>query len=149
MSTLRRKVLTTFMAAVVATVALPVSPTSASSTGYGSQCGSTYRELDDKVLLNSRGDSYGNAYLMYSSETKMNCVVVEKSSFIGTSTWTSAKLETRAGRVVQDSGNYRYYAGPIYLYAPGECVRYSGVAYSGPNKTGTLTSYTSSFGWCG
>ncbi|MFG3697260.1 hypothetical protein ACGF5C_04965 [Micromonospora sp. NPDC047620] len=37
----------------------------------------------------------------------------------------------------------------VYLYAPGECVRYSGVAYSGPNKTGTLSSYTSGFGWCG
>ncbi|MEU4645021.1 hypothetical protein [Micromonospora sp. NPDC023814] len=151
MSTWRRSVLVHVVAAVVA-VGAPVvgpAPASASTTRYGEQCGSTYYELDDKVLLTSGGQAFGHVYLMYSAQTKMNCVVAEKSSFVGTATWMNAKVETRSGRVAQDPGNYRYYAGPVYLYAPGECVRYSGVAYSGPNKTGTLSSYTSGFGWCG
>nr|WP_146218299.1 spore-associated protein A [Micromonospora acroterricola] len=151
MSTVRRAVSAGLVAVAVAAGAPAIGAAPAgASAGYGEQCGPSYRELDDKVLLSSDGrHSFGDVYLMYSAQTQMNCVVVDKSSYVGTATWMNAKIETRSGRVAQDPGNYRYYAGPVYLYAPGECVRYSGVAYSGPNKTGTLTSYSSGFGWCG
>ncbi|MET8354495.1 MULTISPECIES: hypothetical protein [unclassified Micromonospora] len=150
MSTMRRSLVACLVAGIVAAGAPAVGPAPASAAaGYGEQCGSSYQEIDDKVLLTSGGQYFGHIYLMYSAQTKMNCVVAEKSSYVGVATWMNAKVETRGGRVAQDPGNYRYYAGPVYLYAPGECVRYSGVAYSGPNKTGTLSSYSSPFGWCG
>jgi hypothetical protein len=148
--TMMVKTIAASLAATVLAVLSPL-PANAAVNPYDPTelCGSSYQQIDDKVLLTANMDDiYGDMYLMYSATTKKNCVVTIKTKFVGTATWTNVKLEDEDGHVVQDPGNYRYYSGPRYLYAPGKCVRYSGAIYSGPNKTGRLASYSTPFGWC-
>ncbi|KAB2385924.1 NHL repeat-containing protein [Actinomadura montaniterrae] len=73
--------------------------------------------------------SGGRVYLLYSAGTKKNCAVTMKTTKIGTGTSVKVRLEEKSGgEVGQDSGTFKYYAGPVYVTAPGVCVRYSGGA---------------------
>jgi serine/threonine-protein kinase len=117
----------------------PYTPTEA--------CGSSYRTLDSLPVQTNSGATWGRVYLMYSNSTKRNCVATMKSSYVGTKTTTRAYLESESGDVSEDIGNFAYYAA-AHLYAPGECVRYGGYIYSGPNSTGTYAYAHSGWGWC-
>ncbi|NUS74374.1 MAG: hypothetical protein HOQ05_13385 [Corynebacteriales bacterium] len=82
-------------------------------TGYNQYTGS---ELSRLFVL------YGNGY---------NCAVHVKYS-ASYSGWISVALENdRTGTVRRDSGNYHSYAGPVYVYAPNDCVTSWGALSSG------------------
>jgi hypothetical protein len=51
-----------------------------------------------------------------------------KTADVGRPTRVSATLSVRGGATRTDSGDYRYYAGPVRLPARGLCVKYSGGA---------------------
>lgn len=79
------------------------------------------------------------AYQLYNGSS--NCAVTIKTSSVGTPTTTTAGLQVQGSSWSYDTGDYRYYAGPVKASAAGKCVRYFG--YHGG------TSYTSPFGNCG
>ncbi|NRQ40546.1 M23 family metallopeptidase [Nonomuraea sp. NN258] len=99
-------------------------------------CGSGYGVVDSAGLGTS-----GTVYLLYNSGNGNNCVVTMKSTSLGTPTATTAYLEVQGSTRKTDSGNYGYYAGPVYAYAPGKCVRWGGKAGS--------SVYDSPFEHCG
>ncbi|MFD7717019.1 serine/threonine protein kinase [Streptomyces sp. NPDC059814] len=93
------------------------------------------------------------AYLLYNSSSHNNCAVTVKHSDMGwvygTATGLGAGIQAEGGSMKKDQGNYKYYAGPVYLNAPGKCVRFW--AYfeeygAGPSHD---ILYTSPYGNCG
>lgn len=83
----------------------------------------------------------GTVYQLYNS-SGYNCAVAMKTKSVGTSTSVFATIQRKSdGKSATDSGSYKYYAGPVYVYAKGVCVRHSG-GTSG-------SSVTSSYGNCG
>lgn len=52
----------------------------------------------------------------------------------GTSVWV--RLQSQTGKVASDSGTFKYYAGPVFVHAPGICVRYSGGASGASASSG-------------
>jgi hypothetical protein len=71
----------------------------------------------------------GRIYQLYSSSTRKNCAVTMKTANVGRGTNVWVRLQERTGgEVATDSGTFKYYAGPVYVRAPGVCVRYSGGA---------------------
>ena len=116
----------------VATASLALSPTPANAATYTATglCGSGYTtEVAEMEILG------GSVYLMYNSSNGYNCVVTIKTANVGTATPTAAVLGTKEGAVLEpstwqehDSGNYKYFAGPVYVYAPHTCVYWGGEA---------------------
>ncbi|MGI5323812.1 hypothetical protein [Actinomadura nitritigenes] len=73
--------------------------------------------------------SGGRIYQLYSATTKNNCAVTMKTTNIGKGTSVWVRLQAQSGgKVASDSGTFKYYAGPVFVHAPGICVRYSGGA---------------------
>jgi hypothetical protein len=71
----------------------------------------------------------GRIYQLYSATTKNNCAVTMKTTNIGKGTSVWVRLQAQSGgKVASDSGTFKYYAGPVFVHAPGICVRYSGGA---------------------
>jgi hypothetical protein len=79
------------------------------------------------------------AYQLYNGT--YNCAVTIKTASVGTPTRTTAGLQVTGSDWSYDTGDYRYYAGPVKLYGKGKCVRYFG--FHGGQ------SYTSPWGNCG
>ncbi|GAA3471606.1 serine/threonine protein kinase [Nonomuraea roseola] len=73
----------------------------------------------------------GTTYQLYSNATGNNCVVTLKTTDVGVSTPVSATLEVQGKSSKTDSGNFEFYAGPVYLYGKGSCVKFSGSTKSG------------------
>jgi eukaryotic-like serine/threonine-protein kinase len=79
------------------------------------------------------------AYQLYNGT--YNCAVTIKTASVGTATRTTAGLQVTGSSWAYDTGNYRYYAGPVKQYGRGKCVRFFGF-HGGQN-------YTSPWGNCG
>jgi hypothetical protein len=89
-------------------------------------CGSGYR------VQRSVSGSGGIAYLLYSNSTKKNCAVTMKTKNVGKASAVSVWLQARGGSRTADSGSYAWYAGPVYVSAPGVCVRFGGNGATAP-----------------
>ncbi|TDC49077.1 hypothetical protein E1281_23915 [Actinomadura sp. KC345] len=60
-----------------------------------------------------------------------------KTENVGKSTHVWVRLQERSGgEVGNDSGTFKYYAGPVYVNAPGICVRFSGGASGASASSG-------------
>ena len=105
-------------------------------------------------VTTSGGTSYGTAYLYYDSSTGKNCAVAVKNSTggYGTSDYISVNLEkctntspastcTLPGTRVHDDdgGNYLYYAGPVSISSPNNCIKLDAVIW----KSNTFAQYSS------
>ncbi|MEU8797236.1 protein kinase [Spirillospora sp. NPDC048819] len=75
--------------------------------------------------------SGGTAYLMYNSST-YNCAVTIKTQNVGTKSPVSVWIQKQGGSTIADSGQFAWYAGPVYVKAPGACVRFGGNGRSAP-----------------
>ncbi|WP_433194667.1 hypothetical protein ACQP1G_38885 [Nocardia sp. CA-107356] len=100
------------------------SPDSAAASPE-SVCGSGYQEIDSHDL-----PGLATVYLLYNGST--NCVVTKKTAYEGKPTFISAGVDTspptwEVGKTV-DQGEFKYYAGPKYVHAPGKCVSWAGSA---------------------
>jgi hypothetical protein len=69
----------------------------------------------------------GTVYQLYSS-AGYNCLVTLKTTHVGEKTKAWATLTRKDGQSATDNGAYAYYAGPVFLYAKGQCVKYQGGA---------------------
>ncbi|MEV0667497.1 serine/threonine protein kinase [Actinomadura luteofluorescens] len=83
-------------------------------------------------VLRSMNVSGGAAYLLYSNSTKYNCAVTIKSKHVGTKSPVSAWIQKKGGGAISDSGSFAWYAGPVYVSAPGTCVRFGGNGSTAP-----------------
>ncbi|MBX6766643.1 MAG: hypothetical protein IRY90_05760, partial [Actinomadura rubrobrunea] len=73
----------------------------------------------------------GTAYLLYNS-SGYNCAVMLKTRNVGTRSPASVWIQRKGGRQVTDSGSYAWYAGPVYVSAPGVCVRFGSGSTAAP-----------------
>ncbi|MQA77360.1 MAG: peptidoglycan DD-metalloendopeptidase family protein [Streptosporangiales bacterium] len=84
-------------------------------------CGAGYSVIDSAKL-----GSAGDAYLLYSSSSGKNCVATLKRTNVGKATATSAFLEVEGSKRATDSGDFKYYAGPVAASAKATCVKWGG-----------------------
>ncbi|WP_285496345.1 serine/threonine-protein kinase [Actinomadura sp. NBRC 104425] len=75
--------------------------------------------------------SGGRAYLLYNS-SGYNCAVLMKTRNVGTRSQVSVWIQRQGGGQVTDSGSYAWYAGPVYVKAPGVCVRFGSGGAAAP-----------------
>jgi serine/threonine protein kinase len=75
--------------------------------------------------------SGGVAYLLYNSST-YNCAVTIKTKNVGKTSPVSVWIQKKGGSSIADSGSFDWYAGPVYVKAPGTCVRFGGNGRSSP-----------------
>jgi hypothetical protein len=124
----------------------PYSPERACAEDFG---GSWSRVKDSHRVVKSRGEKWGDVYLMYRSDGS-NCVATIKSKFVGRATWTESWLAVKNGRDwTPDWKAYKYYAA-VKLAAPKRCVVYFGRIYSARTKTGRFADGGRlTFGNCG
>jgi hypothetical protein len=72
------------------------------------------------VKLNYFGPTFGDMYLYYNDSNGYNCAFTEKLIDRG----IPAVVPASDGLCVSDSGNYKCYASPVYLYVPHTCIRW-------------------------
>lgn len=130
------RVLLPVFAAAVTAVALPAAAT-ADSNPYGPEdvCGSGFHQID------RQGINGGVIYLLYNRDTGQNCVATIKTVAVGRPTPTSAVLQVQGeSGVHQNSGRFKYFAGPVKARAHHRCVRWGGSTL--------LAAYVSPYGHC-
>lgn len=138
-------------------MAVPAHAAAASYTPEG-VCGSGFGKVSDgsRPVKTSSGKVWGYVYLLYNRTTGYNCVATIKTSYTGTATYTAATLQTQTRRIrdeplhtasKKDAAPFKYYAGPVKLYAKGFCVKYWGVVKSPSGET--ATGGRGSWGNCG
>ncbi|MFE1905024.1 serine/threonine protein kinase [Streptomyces gardneri] len=115
-----------------------------------SACGSSYY-VQRKATIGWGQDV--TVFLLYSSSTKLNCVVTMKhpdmGAEYGTATELGAGIQAEGGSWKTDRKDYKYYAGPVYLSAPGKCVRFSAYYEEWGASLPHDINYTSAWGNCG
>jgi hypothetical protein len=116
--------------AAVAGLSAVDAPAAAASDGYGS-CGSGYHQIDSWTLPLTSGSNVGGGKLLlyYNSSNGYNCAITQAtgSSFGRSNQYISVSLDRSDLASSQfDSGRYRYYAGPVYVHAPGACIDVAG-----------------------
>ncbi|WP_051108987.1 serine/threonine protein kinase [Actinomadura flavalba] len=75
--------------------------------------------------------SGGTAYLLYNG-SGYNCAVTMKTKNVGKKTNVSVWVQRQGGSRISDGGAFAWYAGPVYVKAPGTCVRFGGNGASAP-----------------
>ncbi len=135
-----------------ATALAGAAPAVAAASTPEAACGAGYSRLSSAGLgWSSQNQTYSaRVYLLYSSSTGNNCVVTMRSpGWYGNGTeLLEAGVQAQGGSWKKDRGNYKYYAGPVYVKAVNTCVRFTGGAQYVDNGV-FWDGYTSSYGWCG
>lgn len=112
-------------------------------------CGRTYRQVAPVQRLTTSLNGVipvGNLYLLYSSTTGYNCVVLLKVADVGVPTLTKVWITNNVeGPSMVDENYYKYYAS-TKIYARGQCIQYFG---SQAFWLGGGVAYQSPWGWCG
>ncbi|GGS85171.1 spore-associated protein A [Nonomuraea spiralis] len=106
-------------AAMLAGSVVVSSPANAASSPIAACGGGSYHVIDHHNITG------GVIYLMYNGRT--NCAVTWKTANLGKSTpmdvWIARKNDAKS---VEDEGSYAYYAGPVKIDAPGQCINWGG-----------------------
>lgn len=122
---------------VVVSIPANAAVTPVSVCGGGSYHVIGHHDLDKSAVI----------YLMYNGST--DCVVTWKTKNVGTRTHTQAWIVVRNGTEVVDSGQYKFYAGPVKAYAPGMCIRWGGASGDVPGQVNSYAySWYSGWGYC-
>ncbi|REE94748.1 spore-associated protein A [Thermomonospora umbrina] len=101
----------------VAAVGTATAPAQA-ATNYNGACGAGYTVIDKLDVYR------GVTYLTYNNG--WNCAVTVTDT-PGTSQYIRAMIaRSRDGQWIRDEGYYTQYAGPVYVYAPSECIDWGG-----------------------
>ncbi|WAU79280.1 spore-associated protein A [Streptomyces sp. Qhu-G9] len=96
------------------------------NVAYNGACGSGYS------VVNSANMQFGagTVYLTYNGSTGKNCVVTIQTEQKYSGPMTAKIRRTGSSSWTTDSGDYRYYAGPVYVSAAGSCVDWYGSYFS-------------------
>ncbi|GAA4587966.1 hypothetical protein GCM10023194_38380 [Planotetraspora phitsanulokensis] len=138
------KLVKTLAVAGAAACALAVSaPAQAASNPYNheSVCGSGYYNIDHHDLYTSSGIKVATIWLDYNGSS--NCVTTFEYSTLA-EVFLKATLQVEGSTTKVDSGDFKYYAGPVRAVAPGKCVKWGGQWDVDPG-----VSWTSQWSHCG
>jgi hypothetical protein len=107
------------MALVAGAAAAPAGATE--MTAQANVCGSSYVKIDTYPIKYNATTTYGNIELYYSASAKRNCAVtVGVGATYGWKGYKSIEICPNGTDITfcgMDSGNYLYYAGPVYTKA--------------------------------
>ncbi|WP_248961398.1 hypothetical protein [Sphaerisporangium perillae] len=159
---MRRTTKTILLAAALSIGGVIANPAYAVAAAHSPEgvCGSGFARVADskRAVKTPSGQVFGYVYLMYNRRTGYNCVTTIKTSYVGTATMTSATLMTQTKRIKDepartnkktDNRKYKYYAGPVKLYAKGFCVKYSGTIADTRPQGEIASGGRSAWGNCG
>ncbi|GAA2871690.1 serine/threonine protein kinase [Nonomuraea rubra] len=129
---MRTRKLTTLLAgaALVSTTTLVAGATPAGAAG---PCGSSYSRVGVyNIGIEKYGYRTGILEVYYSSSTGKNCALTYGDGpYANTTSWKGVVLSRGDGSGrVSDAGDYKYYAGPVYVSAPGQCIDVEGISPS-------------------
>lgn len=118
----RTRKLTALLAgtALAATTTLLAGATPAGAAG---PCGSSYSRVG-VYAVSKDGTRTGTLEVYYSSSTGKNCALTYGyGSYANTLSWKRVTISRGdgSGRST-DAGEYKIYAGPVYVSAPGQCI---------------------------
>ncbi|AWS44251.1 hypothetical protein [Streptosporangium sp. 'caverna'] len=99
----------------------------ATPAGATGPCGSGYSQVGSYPIPKT-GPQKGTLKVYYSSRSGKNCALAYGyGATYGKATYKSVTIGLTAGtRAEHDYGNYKLYAGPIYLAAAHKCIEVSG-----------------------
>lgn len=141
---MRRSVKALAAAGALAGGLMLVQPTSATAAvDPAGVCGSGYRVIDSQALK-SGSLTLATVYLTYNSGNGYNCVVTTLAHPNGARYYLKATLQASGGSQKVDSGEFKSYAGPVYVSATDKCVKWGGQFDTDPGF-----KYTSPFEHCG
>jgi hypothetical protein len=111
------------MSALVLTASTAVASNPYTPTGV---CGAGFGVIDHHRITGPKGGWLGTVYLLYNSRTGRNCSTLIKHRAVGKATFAEASIAAPGGRggYKADNGEFRYYAGPVYVAARHRCVIY-------------------------
>jgi hypothetical protein len=130
----------------LATLAAAMPATAEAYTAAG-VCGGGFRVIDQHHITGPKGGVLGTAYLLYERSSGRNCAVTIKRRATGIATFTEVSLAAKGGRYKADGGEFKYYAGPLYVHAPGRCVIFGGRMRDAKGNGGSWI--TPRYGHCG
>ncbi|WP_232835300.1 spore-associated protein A [Actinocorallia populi] len=118
-----KKITTLGLAAVAATAGAVATAAPASAATYAGECGSGYAVVNKDAI-----GTKGTVFLTYNASTGKNCAIAKRNT-----AGSPVLIEVGLGANPVGShwpafqgGQFRSYAGPVYLYAPGKCVDWMG-----------------------
>jgi hypothetical protein len=120
------------LAVAAATAGAPATAQAANPYTGQQVCGPSYALAQDIPLRsNNNAVQMGQLQLWYSLQTGKSCGVLLKVRQVGRATPTSVSVaayrrDARRARWIHDSGNFSYYAGPVYAKGTPACVRIGG-----------------------
>lgn len=146
----RRLVQLLLTAAVAAAMVLSANGTAHAANPYNFHdvCGSGYKVLSGGVILvkSRSGTSYGVMYVGYNSSNGRNCVTTIKTRYVNVPSIVDLLVQVAGDPPRGNADMVRYYAGPIYVYAPGRCLSVSTTMYT---PDGDFIARGNGSGWCG
>ncbi|MDQ1646324.1 MAG: hypothetical protein QOJ50_2508 [Cryptosporangiaceae bacterium] len=107
------------VAAALATGATALLPGTAQAAEYNGACGSGYAAIDHLDV------SGGTVWLTYSGATGKNCVVTVRNS-PGAKKHMDAKISLAGDPWKSNPGDFKEYAGPVYVSARNACIDWGG-----------------------
>ncbi|MFB4273561.1 hypothetical protein [Nonomuraea sp. GTA35] len=101
----------------------------AAPAGAAGPCGSSYSRVG-VYSISRDGTRTGTLEVYYSSSTGKNCALTYGyGSYANTTSWKGVVISRGDGSGESyDAGNYKYYAGPVYVSAPGQCIDVEGIS---------------------
>ncbi|GAA2876019.1 spore-associated protein A [Nonomuraea rubra] len=114
------------LASVVALAACAVTLTAtpAGASGAANPCGSGYKLVGSYTIAKD-GTKYGTLEVRWSAATGKNCALAYGfGANYGRADYKSVRIETTGSTRWADTdwGDYKYYAGPVYVSARNTCI---------------------------
>lgn len=128
-----RKLVTLLAGAALASTTLVMG---AAPAGAAGPCGSSYSRVGVYPIPKT-GTRTGTLEVYYSSSTGKNCALAYGyGSNYGTTTWKGVSISRGDGTGYSvDADYYQYYAGPVYVSAPGQCIDVTGSVVAGKSTS--------------
>ncbi|MEO3806098.1 hypothetical protein [Nonomuraea sp. B1E8] len=123
-----RKLATLLAGATIAASATMVA--GAAPAGAAGPCGSSYARVGVYAIHHKvDGSRTGTLEVYYSSSTGKNCALTYGyGKYANTKSWKGVIISRGDGSGEDaDAGEFTYYAGPVYVSAPNQCIDVEGI----------------------
>ncbi|WP_127933444.1 spore-associated protein A [Nonomuraea polychroma] len=112
-------------ATLAASTTLVAGAAPASAAG---PCGSSYSRVGVYAISRGDGTRTGTLEVYYSSSARKNCALTYGyGAYANTRSWKRVTISRADGSQEDTDANYyTYYAGPVYVSAPGACIDVAG-----------------------
>ena len=130
---------------VAAGAVLRPGPSDAAALSPAKVCGPGFAVIDQQRVQFRGGGLAATAYLLYDNQSGRNCSVTVKRIRRGHRDFMTAFVQRRGGEPRVDAGRFELYAAPVYVHAPGRCVRFGAKL----QVAGRVAGGYSLYGHCG